>query len=491
MGEPMGRMIRCIINRESVTLPLPPGSVALDVIRKYRRLSGTKEGCREGECGACTVLLGELTGVSVTYRAVASCLLPLGELDGKHVVTIEGVSGYTLSPIQQALVDEGASQCGFCTPGFVLGLTGFFLNSPTLDGQEAIHAVDGNLCRCTGYFPIQRAAQKLCATYAPQLDPHHPRKIDRVKQLVSWSILPEYFLDIPGQLRTLAQPLPNPPVTEHTLITAGATDLYIQKPHELRDKELFFVSHCDTLSQIRECGSWVLIGGGVTVTQLQQDPVIRRHFPRMSDYLYLVSSTLMRNRATLAGNIVNASPIGDLTILFLALGAHISVRKGETRREFPLHEFFKGYKQLDLLPGEIVETIEIPLPPPGVDVRFHFEKVSRRPYLDIASCNTAIYLEVESSERGRTIIRDVRVSAGGVAPIPLLLNETNHFLRKKEIAKDTIREAFRLMEFEITPISDVRGSAAYKTRLIRHLFLAHFITLFPEKEFEDLVGGEQ
>jgi len=461
----------------------------LDFIRQQQRLLGTKEGCKEGECGACTVLLGQLIDNTLQYKAVASCLLPLGELDGKHLVTLEGLNtgSLSLTPVQQVLVEEGASQCGFCTPGMVMSLTGFFLTGKTLDYPEAIDALDGNICRCTGYVPIQRAARKLSDTYAPQLSGGDGK--NRIRQLVEWSILPGYFLDIPGQLKALnsqnpAHSISSDPLSRKTgkgkrIVVAGGTDLYVQQPEELLGKQLELVSRRSDLSGIRKKGDWLFIGAGTTIEEMKHSSLIDETFPRMNHYLNLVSSTIMRNRATLAGNIVNASPIGDLTIILLALAADLCLVKGKTRRELRLKDFFKGYKKLDLKKGEIIETIEVPIPFPGLDSRFHFEKVSRRRYLDIASCNTAISLQMDNS-----IIDDVRLSAGGVAPIPLYLEETCGWLKGKEVTAVNIRKAVEIALEEISPISDVRGSARYKTLLLRNLIFAHFITLFPEKEFE-------
>jgi xanthine dehydrogenase small subunit len=481
-------VVRCIINNREVKMLLPTGMVTLDFIRQYQGLPGTKEGCREGECGACTILVGELDGGEVRYKAVASCLLPLGELNGKHIVTIEGLTTGTLSPIQQALVDEGASQCGFCTPGFVLSLTGFFLTSETLDYWDAIDALDGNICRCTGYVSIQRAVRKLCDTYAPGA----AKKGNRVEQLVEWSILPPYFPGIPEQLKTIKsdEDLQAASAPSHAysaarkgrneIVVAGGTDLYIQRPEELQDKDLFFISQCKDLTGIEQKDDWLFIGAGTTVEEMRQSALMNRLFPNMKTYLDLVASTIMRNRATLAGNIVNASPIGDLTIILLALNADICLVNGKTRREMPLRNFFKGYKQLEMKKGEIIETIEIPLPYPDWVYRFHFEKVSRRKYLDIASCNTAISIRVD-----RDIIVDIHLSAGGAAPVPLYLEETCSYLRGRAITGETLLEAVEVMEQEISPISDVRGSAQYKTRLLRNLVFAHFITLFPERKLEE------
>ncbi len=481
------KAVKCIINDREVETLLSPGMVALDFIRQHQGLPGTKEGCREGECGACTILMGELNGNKVQYKAVASCLLPLGEIDGKHIVTIEGLNTDSLTPVQQALVDEGASQCGFCTPGFVVSLTGFFLTSESLDYQDAVDALDGNICRCTGYVPIQRAASKVSNTFAPRID----KKKSRIEQLVEWSILPGYFLQVPEQLKGMrvdaaprgaSTPVPGPRSKRKgrsEIIVAGGTDLYIQQPEELQDSDLFFISHRKDLTGIRQKDNWLFIGAGTTVEEMRQSPLMNQLFPNMKTYLNLVASTIMRNRATVAGNIVNASPIGDLTIMLLALNADICLVKGKTRRELPLRDFFKGYKQMDMKKGEIIETIEIPIPQPDWGYRFHFEKVSQRKYLDIASCNTAISIKVEQS-----IIADIHLSAGGVAPIPLYLEETCGYLRDKKITGKTLREAVDVMEQEISPISDVRGSARYKTLLLQNLIFAHFITLFPKKNLE-------
>jgi xanthine dehydrogenase small subunit len=474
----MKRPIKFLLNDREVETTLSPGSVALDFIRRQQGLTGAKAGCREGECGACTVLLGELNraGGTVSYKAASSCLLPLGELEGKHLVTIEGLNNFTLTPVQRAIVDEAASQCGFCTPGIVVSLTGFFINSQGLDYADAIEALDGNLCRCTGYVSIQRAAKRLCDNFSPLLD----NAQNRIQQLVEWSIAPGYFLTIPGRLENMDLPVPGDEGAEKVIV-AGATDLFVQQPMELLDKNLEFVSRREELSGIKQKDHWLVIGAGTTVEEVKQSPLVNRLFPGMDGHLGLVSSTIMRSRATLAGNIVNASPIGDLTIILLALDANISLARDKRKREFPLKDFFKGYKKLDLCKGEVMETIEIPLPLPGVDFKFHFEKVSRRRHLDIASVNTAISLKTAGDA-----VMDVHLSAGGVAAIPLYLEETCAFLRGKTVTGEVLQEAARVMEQEISPISDVRGSAEYKTRLLKNLFFAHFNTLFQV----DASGGQ-
>jgi len=468
------------MNNREVETWLPAGTTVLDFIRQHEKLPGSKEGCREGECGACTILMGELNGHGVVYKAVASCLLPLGEVDGKHIVTIEGINreGKELTPVQQAMVDEGASQCGFCTPGIVVSLTGFFLTSESLDYREAIDAVDGNICRCTGYVPIQRAAGKLCDSFASRLD----KNKDRMGQLVRWSVLPDYFLHIPGRLKALKL---DPDAHEgiDDIVVAGATDLFVREPDELLDKPLGFVSR-QGLDFIKKENNMITIGAGTTVEEIKNSPLIDEIIPSMKEYLNLVSSTIMRNRATLGGNIVNASPIGDLTVIFLALNARIGLGTKDAERELYLKDFFKGYKQLDMRAGEIVKFVKFPYP--GSGFRFHFEKVSQRRYLDIASCNSAISIKTDGST-----IHDIHLSAGGVAPVPFYLEKTCRYLRGKEVTVDNIQEAVKIAQQEISPISDVRGSAQYKTLLLRNLIFTHFITLFngKSKVIKSFLGG--
>jgi xanthine dehydrogenase small subunit len=477
----MSKSIKFLLNDEEVTSGLPGGTVVLDFLRQQQKLMGTKEGCREGECGACTVLLGEPAGPkgeTMRYRAVASCMLPLGEAEGRHLVTIEGINGQDLTPIQQAIMDEGASQCGFCTPGIVISLCGFFLNSPRLDYEDGIDAIDGNICRCTGYASIQRALQNLCRSYRDKLRP----KADRVAQLVEWHILPPHFIDIPARLRALpAAPVAGAEAGEGKIIVGGGTDLYIQRPDELAESEPAFISLRPDLRDIKEENGSVYIGAGVTVEEIKESALIKKAVPGMKAYLDLVSSTLMRNRATAAGNIVNASPIGDMTILLLALDGEVVLANGQGRRQVRLKNFFQGYKKLAQKESEIIEWIRFPLPQPGS--RFNFEKVSRRKHLDIASVNSAISIRLEGNK-----IAAAHISAGGVSPIPLFLKQASACLEAGALTAETVRQAAETADREIAPIDDVRGAADYKRRLLRQLIYAHFIKLFPQKiAFEDLL----
>ncbi len=462
-------MLGFLLNNDVISTEQPAGKVVLDYIRRDERKTGTKEGCKEGECGACTVLLGCLSGKKVVYRNVASCLVPLGDVAGRHVVTIEGVNkpDGSLNPVQQAFVDEGATQCGFCTPGFIMSLTAFFLNSPDLSFEDALDAVDGNVCRCTGHVAIRKAIANLCAEYRKRLDPAR----DRLEQLVEWEIVQPWMKDVPARLGAFAAD--KPARERDAIVVAGGTDAFVQRPEALRHAKLAFLSQQTELSYIREEGGSIVIGGGTTVEDLRRSDLFASIFPDNVRNLNLVSSTIMRNRATVAGNIVNASPIADITIMLLVLGCTLDIESHEgTRRQVSLDRLYKGYKQLDLISGELITAIRFPKPVAAA--RYSFEKVSQREFLDIASANTALLVETD----GKTISRAL-VSAGGVAPVPLLLEKTAAALTGKPLSPATVKAAAVVMAGEIAPIDDVRGTAAYKRTLLRQLMYAHWIKLFP------------
>lgn len=469
----MEKVIQFILNDSLVETGDPPGAVALDNLRERAVLKGTKESCREGDCGACMVLLGELRGGPVRYRAVNSCLLPLGDVAGRHLVTIEGLNNEGLSPVQQALVDEGAIQCGFCTPGFVVSLTGFLLNSEGFEAGDALEAIGGNICRCTGHIPFRRVAQVLSERFKNAVDPGE----DRVAALVREKVLPGYFPGIAKQLEGLCT-VPLPARGDEPVIVSGGTDLFVQEPHAMLEGSLRFLGREEGLTDIRSEEGTLYVGAGTTVEELIATPLLEDIIPNRARHLGLISSMPIRARATVGGNIVNASPIGDLTIMFLALGAVLGLSGAAGDRTVPLREFFRGYKRLDLEAGEIVEWVCVPKRFRGG--LFNFERVSKRTHLDIASVNTAISLTMKGE-----VVEEAGISAGGVAPVPLFLSRASQALVGKPLTAATILETARIADDEISPIDDVRGTAAYRRLLLDRLIRAHFITLFPDRGFED------
>jgi len=460
-------MIEFILNNKTIKTNKNSGMTLLDFVRHEQRLTGTKIGCREGDCGACTVLVGTLQlDESVTYQSITSCISPLGNAQGKHIVTIEGTNlENCLTTTQLAMKDNYATQCGFCTPGFVVSLTGFALSNVDKNEKNALDSISGNICRCTGYKSIEKAAievyQKLENNESAPLE-----------WLIKNNFLPEYFTTIPSKLKKMK--------TEGILQTgtqfiSGGTDLYVQQADSLIDKPVRLISNNNSIRGININDTICTIGVGHTVTDLWNDTTFNTCFPNLKKHLKLVSSEQIRNMASIGGNLVNASPIGDITIFFLALNSTITIisQDGNERQTF-LKEFYKDYKSFDLNKGELIKNIQFEIP--TKHTKFNFEKVSKRTHLDIASVNSAISIKVKNNT-----IEDAHASIGGVAAIPKYLHETTSFLIGKTLNTELIIEANGVLQNEISPISDVRGSSDYKRLLARQLFFAHFIELFPNQ----------
>lgn len=504
----MSRTLRFLANDLVVETGDWAGRPALDFIRGDLGLTGAKEGCREGDCGACAVLVGERplaggSGAAAVYKAVPSCILALGELEGRHLVTIEGLSAGAaaaglekgLTPVMRAFLEENASQCGFCSPGFIISLTAWLLAGRRMDEEGALEAVEGNLCRCTGYGSIRRAASRILKEFADL--PSEPAA--RLAALAKAGVVPaslEAFADgrlLPaapagsdgaapahaaasapaagaapsgGALPAAGSPLP-------ALILGGGTDFYVRNT-DPEPREGFRLLDADPrLKAIERRGSVLEVGAAVTVRDFFASPEVRAALAGVEAFEGRFASVLIRNRATLGGNVVNASPVADMTSILIALGASLRLeRSGQAPRELALERLYLGYKRLDLAPGEIVAAFLIPV---AGALRLGFEKASKRKSLDIAAVNTAAALELD----GRRITR-ARISAGGVAATPLLLEATSDLLAGREVSAATAVEAARSAVSEVSPIGDVRGSAGYRIRVLERLVLAHFVSLFPE-----------
>ncbi|OCX54874.1 (2Fe-2S)-binding protein [Mucilaginibacter sp. PPCGB 2223] len=447
----------------------------LDFVRYQQNLKGTKIGCREGDCGACTVLIGELDNGQVKYRSATSCLTPLGNVNNKHIVTVEGVNMDDLNPIQQAMCETNGTQCGFCTPGFIVSMAGFCLSDKEPTYKNAIASVDGNICRCTGYKSIERALEKITALL-------EDKPSDAAAFVTEKGILPAYFTDIPEKLKLLSeQPNGADLAKPNKLFIGGGTDLYVQQHEAMVYADIDFVGAKPELKGITQQGDICTIGGATTVSEFAASPIIRKYFSNIDQFTKLVSSTPIRNIATFAGNFVNASPIGDFSIFFLALNAILELTDGITKRNIPLRQFYKGYKQLDKKPEEYISKFWFTLP--DEKTLFNFEKVSKRTHLDIASVNTAISLVMAGS-----IITDASVSAGGVGPTPAYLSMASEFLKGRVISEKLIIKATQIAQTEVSPISDARGTGQYKRLLLSQLIKGHFIKLFPDLEVKQLIS---
>ena len=468
-------MIQFILNDKEINTVLPTGSLLLDFIRYHQNLMGTKIGCREGDCGACTVLVGEVINDKLIYKSMTSCLLALGNVHHKHIVTVEGLNMEKLNPVQQCMSDEGASQCGFCTPGFIVSLAGFCLSNKKNSYENAIASIDGNICRCTGYKSIERATAKIVILMEDRKDK------DSIEFVTEQKILPAYFKDIRQRLKNLKTATNGVAQTKiKSSFLGGGTDLYVQKPEDMLHAAIDFLYDKMEMKGVTKVGNTCYIGASATVTDVVESEIFQQYFPRITDFIKLISSTPIRNMATISGNFINASPIGDLTIIFLSLNAQIILSDGEIERTIPLRKFYKGYKNLDKHSEEFIQQIYFELP--CNETHFNFEKVSKRTHLDIASVNTAMSITIHNDK-----IRTASLSAGGVGPVPLYLSAASDFLKDKFLSEEIIFETIAIAKNEISPISDARGTTEYKTLLLGQLIKVHFLSLFPALNAEKLL----
>lgn len=456
-------MLNFIVNNKKVRTNASPGSSLVDYIRNELHLYGTKIGCREGDCGACTVLVGELVEGELKYRTMNSCLMPLGNANRKHIVTIEGVNGPGLTPVQAAIVDHNGTQCGFCTPGFVLAMYGFCLNA----GMEknlanAIEAISGNICRCTGYKSIEKAATAV---------------VDRLRSMpgtgtLAWLVknefLPDYFLEIPGKLKKIAPP-PAVVVGGPGMIIAGGTDILLQNPEgAIGAGKLNLVYGAGEYSRIKFAGGKCHIGSTTTIRDLKESRELRGYFPKLDGYLKLMASTPIRNMATVGGNLANSSPIGDVTVILMALDATLILRHAGVVRELQLKDFFIDYKKVAKDPEEFIEWIYFDLP--DEKTHFSYEKTSKRGHLDMATANSAMRVILVDG-----VIKKASFTVGGLGPTIRYLAGTAEYLVGKKINDQTFKAANRIAQGEITP----RSRAEYKRSLVRQQLFLHLTSFAP------------
>ncbi len=458
-----------VLNGETQRLRgIDPTMTLLQFLRRSKRLTGTKEGCAEGDCGACTVVVSDIAGGEMRHRAVNACILFLPMLEGQAVTTVERLAGdgRALHPVQQAMVDCHGSQCGFCTPGFVMSLYAMYLGGE--HGVAVDDALAGNLCRCTGYGPIVRAASEMRAFPRPAAD---EERIGRDKAQLS-AIAHDETVVLEHEECRFFSPATLDDFAEACLrfldahIVSGATDvgLWVTKQHrELRT--LISTARVTELRELRQEGDVLHIGAGLTWSELIEP--LGRHFPDFAELLRRFGSVQVRNAATIGGNIANGSPIGDGPPALMALGARLVLRKGAERRTVPLEDFFLAYGRQDRQPGEFVEAIDVPLlADPG---QLKCYKISKRFDQDISAVCGCFNLTIDADQ-----VVSARIAFGGMAPTPKRATAVEAALTGKAWTLDTITAALPAFEEDFSPISDMRASAAYRTAIARNLLLRYF-----------------
>ena len=441
--------ITFMLNGTSVTLTEPnPTTTLLDWLREERHLTGTKEGCNEGDCGACTVMVTDANG-SLPLNA---CILFLPQLHGKHVTTVEGLSpkGAPLHPVQSELITHHGSQCGFCTPGFVMSMATAHLNGDT----DHDTTLAGNLCRCTGYAPIIRAAQ------AAENHPVPPHLLYFAKKTPGG---PPQRADgaAPQSSDDLAKLYAATP--DATLI-AGATDVGLWVTKQLRNIPTpIFLNQCSDLHGITQTDSHWRIGAMTTIAELER--TLAPHFPDLGKMLRRYGSAQVRAAATLGGNIANGSPIGDGSPAMIALGATIHLRMENTRRETPLEDFFIAYGKQDRQRGEFIEAISFPKQPDTL----HCTKISKRFDQDISAVCACLNLPVEGGIFGQT-----RLAYGGMAGTPARAKHAETALTGQPATFETIQSAMQALTHDFAPLSDMRASADYRMQVAQNALLRAF-----------------
>lgn len=458
-------MLEFILNNEVIKTNVKTGMTLLNYIREIKGLKGTKSGCKEGDCGACTVLEGTLNEEgNVEYLSITSCLTPMANVKGKHIVTVEGVNlNDKLNISQLAIKDNYATQCGFCTPGFIVSLTGSALKNIRSSSKNIIDDLSGNICRCTGYKSIEKAAADISSKLKDK------DLNNNLEWLIENEFVPEYFKGIPSKLKSLN----SGSINNEGKLVGGGTDLYVRFAEDLEENDIKKVNQYAS-NEILFSEHTCTIGAGVRVSEMLRNNKLNEYFPDLQKYLKLVSSEQIRNMGTIGGNFVNASPIGDMSIFFLALNSTLEINSFKKGKRFlPFKDFFKSYKIFDLKESEFIYSLTFDLPKD--DFYFNFEKVSKRTHLDIASVNSAISFNIIDDK-----LFNCHVAIGGVSAVPLYLKETSDFLNDKRLKEQVITVAQEVLQYEISPISDVRGTKEYKRLLAKQLFYAHFIELFPD-----------
>lgn len=463
--------IRFLLNGDQVSVgSIGPDETLLDYLRLRRSLKGTKEGCAEGDCGACTVLVGRVHDGALTYESVNACIRFMGSLDATHVVTIEHLKGTDgkLHPVQQAMVDFHGSQCGFCTPGFVMSLYGLWMRSPNPDDASIEKALQGNLCRCTGYEAIMRAARAISDYGKAAKDPLVAErkavigKLEALKDRERVEIgTGKDRLVIPANLNDFARLLDAEP---NATIVAGSTDVGLWVTKQMRSiTPVVFIAGLDELKGISETNGVISIGAGATYTEAFE--TLAKRIPALGPLINRIGGEQVRNMGTIGGNIANGSPIGDTPPPLIALGATLTLRRAKKRRTIPLEDFFIAYGKQDRQPGEFVEAVHVPVP--AADAKFAIYKVTKRRDEDITATLGAFHLTLAVDGT----VDDICITYGGMAATPKRALGVEKALIGKPWNEETVMAALPKFAEDFQPLTDMRATAEYRALAARNLLV--------------------
>jgi len=445
-----------------------------------KNLTGTKEGCASGDCGACTVVVAEPNNAidALDYKSINSCICLLGSLHGKQVITVDSLQASydgELHPVQQAMVDEHGSQCGFCTPGFVMSLFAMSKNKMKAERSEVVESIDGNLCRCTGYRPIIDAGVSvLSQSFTDDYDKDSQETLSVLNSIETAnnekSINENFF--VPETIEELSQLIMQYPDAK---LLAGGTDLVLDVTQGLQSLDkVIYVGQVKALKQISETDDAISIGAAVTYQECGER--LAQEYPTLKNHLDRFASTQIRNVGTLGGNVANASPIGDMPPVLVALDCSLVLQKGAETRTVKIDDFYTGYKQTILGQGEFLRDILIPriprTPPNKPDHALSVHKISKRHADDISAICVAFYTQVENGK-----IISIRIGAGGMAATVKRATNCENFLVGQELNRETLEKAKIEIATDFEPMNDVRASREYRILMAQNLLERLFIEL--------------
>mgnify|MGYP001177424767 CR=1 FL=1 len=448
-----------------------PNETILNYIRLKLKKTGTKEGCAEGGCGACTVVLGELKDNNIVYKAINSCIAFVPSLEGKQLLIVEDLisKNGSLHPVQKAMKDYHGSQCGFCTPGFVMSLFEMYKNYSSYNNKVIQESISGNLCRCTGYRPIIDAAKSLNNNNkSDQFKKNKKATITLLKKIKQQSISinnynKKYFAPRTiSELKKIIKKFPS------ATLLSGGTDLSLIVTKEKKDIEnIIYLNSINELNYIRENSTYIEVGATTSLREFES--FIKKHYSDFNTILKRYGSVQIRNVATIAGNIATASPIGDTLPLLLSLDASVVLQNLSKTTVLPLNFFFISYRKTKLKKGQFISSIRIPIFKKNI---FKAYKISKRIDDDISSVCASFNLEIVNKK-----IKNIKIAYGGMAPIPKRAINCEKILLNSNLSEEIIIKAKKTLEKDFKPIGDMRASKNYRMEVAKNLLMKCFLEI--------------